>query len=796
MGLREIIAAIVRTWMRLWRASLLGPKSPEEAGKTLDTSPKVSPPDEPSVEAGAVGPPDSTGVDNEAPVGQSDKPVLENGEFAKSDVKASGLHETPPNTNPPTPPGNTPEKTGSPSTQPDEGHLGDISCSDTEVGDPSGSDPTAAPSEPPKKTKPAKEDIPGEVSNSPGSKTTKTRSKPAAPSRTGGMRTRTRSRPKEPSQRRPTSRPELICRRCDLQWEVVLSANDECRIEEVQHDERPVEMKNGEYRLSFFNGSLSVACKDRKHIEFPLFSDKPLIFKLQADWKGEGRQVDYLTTGHFIVIAPIGWKRTSHVAVAPDGCMDTDFLAHYFHSIRNDSTDDVGGFEEYDLPLKDPQADLIGDTIFDDSEEGQLFGGNAPPLLAPSRSVVWARVGEEGGNSWTGDNFKPTEQALAEILDDRQGRFFLRVYDDGLKLLDSCEFRYFRSLKEIQVNDEPYTEHTTLEPSSTGHLPTKVRFIGTDGVVLHPILPSEEVHVKVEGDCLIVDPHPNGDVVSCVLESDSGRVDTVLRLPRIWWQMKQDASEPDDVWRDKPITMTRREFREFADTGAVIRLRLPQRIKSVHVGFDDELEREYALKMKEDERLIRLGDFADYAQIDRRLSEDALLNVECGGTTLPLIRVFRDTMPTIVSFTCEPATVIAGEPATLCWETRDTEAAAVAIDPDVGAVEPNASVEVTPLKTTAYTLKLTALDVEDVTKVVTVAVRSLPVPDDEQYAPVLPGVKCASGGWKYGKGFSYGELQAAGLSGSGATDLSLPVDKRRRSVHPTNIDKIRNLIDV
>ena len=73
-------------------------------------------------------------------------------------------------------------------------------------------------------------------------------------------------------------------------------------------------------------------------------------------------------------------------------------------------------------------------------------------------------------------------------MDDRQGRFFVRVYDDA-RLLDSGEFRYLRNLKEIRVNGEPYTEHTILVPASTGHPPTKVRFIGFDGATVRPILP-------------------------------------------------------------------------------------------------------------------------------------------------------------------------------------------------------------------------------------------------------------------------------------------------------------------
>ena len=234
-----------------------------------------------------------------------------------------------------------------------------------------------------------------------------------------------------------------------------------------------------------------------------------------------------------------------------------------------------------------------------------------------------------------------------------------------------------RNLKEIRVNDEPYTEHTILAPSPIGHLPTKVRYIGVEGASIRPILPSKVAHAKPERGNLIVEPHPCGDGISCPLESGTGRVDIVLHLPRIWWQMKQDASEPD-VWRDTPLTMTRQEFREYADMDATMRLRLPRRIKSVRIGFDDDLERRYRPETRENDSFVlldvSLADFADYSQIDQRLNEDASLNVECDRTTLTLIRVDRDPVPMIISFTYEPVTVIAGEQATLRWTTRDTEA--------------------------------------------------------------------------------------------------------------------------
>ena len=438
-----------------------------------------------------------------------------------------------------------------------------------------------------------------------------------------------------------------------------------------------------------------------------------------------------------------------------------------------------------------PQASLVGKTVFDDSDEGELFGGKDPPRLALERGVVYARVGEETSEGWDGENFTlDDEQALARVLAGRQGRFFLRVYDDKTRLLDSGQFRYLCNLKEIRVNDEPYTQHTLVLPSSTeGHRPTTVCFVGIDGTVFSPILQTEVPHARAEGNCLIVDPHPSGDVVSCAVKSETGRISIELHLPRIWWRLAYDTSKPDE-WLDTAIRMTRQEFREYADMDAVMQLRLPRRTRSVGVGFDDELERQYRPEGGDGDSpiswVLPLAHFADYSQIDQRLNEDAFFNIECEGTTLSLIRVSRDPVPRILSFACSPATVVAGEQATLHWTTRDTEAGGVAIDPGVGAVESSGNVEITPLKTTVYTLRLTASDLADITKTVNVTVGSPSGIDEKPIA----FVKSADGEWKHGKGFSYGEIRAAGLTAADATHRSLPIDKRRRTAHPANIDMI------
>ena len=590
-----------------------------------------------------------------------------------------------------------------------------------------------------------------------------------------------------------TPRPELICRKAAHQWEVVLGAEEERNVVEVRHDGRPLVLTDGVCCLPALNGSLSIDHADGLPLELSLFDGvSPLIFKLRNNWSGDGRRVRGISHGYFIVIAPKGWRRTGQVPVEPEGCVHAGFQAHYF--VRGDGSEasGVGGFEECSVELTTAGFELSGATIFDDAEEGDLFIGDVP-VLRPVSSVVWARVGEEREEGWNGENFKPADRSLAEVLQGRQGRFFLRVYDATGKLLDSGEFRYCADLQEILVDGVPYTNTTLLVPSATGHLPTEVRFLGSDGAVVAPTLAGGASHAAVRpGGIVKVEPHPHGDRVSCALESDAGRVDIIIKLPRIWWRKDPAQSEDEDrSWRDMPLMMTRQEFREQADVNAVIRILVPPQVSSVKLGFDDEQDRSYPRRNEEAsefQAVISLDDFRDCRQIDQRLDQDATLQAQCGHQTLPLIRISAD--PAILSFRSEPEEIEAGQQAMLYWTTRNAEPEGVMLDPEIGAVPACGRLPVTPTEITTFTLRITTSGTEDVTRSATVAV--LPPAPPEKTAAAR--VARQDGRWRRGRGYSSGELRVADLTKVEARRQSIRVDLRRRSIHSTNVDTLRKAI--
>ena len=590
--------------------------------------------------------------------------------------------------------------------------------------------------------------------------------------------------------------PELICRKPpgSLQWDVILSTDGESRIAAVKQNDEALRLGNGGWPLKSFAGRLSIDFEQGPPIPVSLFDKSPLIFKLKNNWTGDGRRVPRLTKGHFIVIAPVEWCRSGHVPVEPDGCSDSAFMAHYFFRDGSESMEELGGFQGGEIASSAAVFELSGKRVFDDSEQGDLFVG-APPELNHAGRVFWARVGEEERGGWKGRNFKPSETALAEVLNGRQGRFFVRVYDKDGAMLDGAQCRYLRGLREIRVNGEPYSEETVLVPTSTGHPPTNVRFIGADGVPVHATLPPGAVSDGMGGP--IADPHPDADEISCALKADGGRVDIALHLPRIWWRMERGGAGWDGEWCSTPFNMTRHGFREHADSNAVLRLRSPRRIRSVVVGFGDEPGLKYT--RRDDEFALPLANFVDHVQIDHRLNEDALFNVRLGQSNdlrgqklLTLIWIPADPPPAIVSLMCEPEAIAAGEKSILSWVTRNADDLRVVIDPDIGAVQPTGNRAITPLQTTTYTLRITASGMEDVKRRVSVQVR----PPPGFIKRPVPKVRRAGGGWRHGKGFSRRELRAAGLTATAAAGRSISIDRRRRSEHPANIETLRRLTDV
>ena len=540
-----------------------------------------------------------------------------------------------------------------------------------------------------------------------------------------------------------TSRPELVCRSFNpIQWELVVTIDHNPDFEEVRQNGRPLEYLDGCYRLVSYDTDVSIVYRDGRADRFPLSDDKPLIFKFRENWEGVGRQVGRIGTGHYIVIVPVNWTRKDMPPIEQAGCTDLSFAAHYFAIGMGMSPRDGYGFIEYDMSL-DPRAyEITGPRVFDDSEEGELYI-EVSPNLNVSTGVVSARAGEEPENTvgWKGKNFNPNEQSLTDVLDGRQGRFFVRVYDSSYRLLDSGEFRYWRNLRDIRVNGEIYKNNTMLLPSQNGHLHAKVQFFGVSNQIILPTIDPSNKHIKVHPDgSIVVAPHPDGDLVSCLLNDGKVSIRSEIRLPRVWWCIESGRGDiSTNVWFSKPITMTQQEFRIHAATGAVLKLRLPQRISSTSLGFGDIQDRKFSAKKTGfyREAEIKLRDFVDYNEIDKPRIEDVDLSVRFLDYTLPVIRISGDTTPVINFFKATPNDIIIGETVTLSWSTQCTEFNRIEIYPEIGRVNPTGNCSVPVYESMKFILTIKTIDLGDVTKEVTVNVN----PRDDYMGSLLTSLE-------------------------------------------------------
>ena len=245
----------------------------------------------------------------------------------------------------------------------------------------------------------------------------------------------------------------MICHkpRGSIRYEIDLDVKD-CNVAEVRHNGKSLCVESDRYRLSDYSGRLEIIYESEPPEIVSLFDGSSLlIFKLGSEWEDPGyRQKRINTNGYFLVFVPRDWPQNGNPPIAPVNCGDENFQAHFLVHKGDDSY------------ARDTII-LIGESVYDDSDQGPLFIDEIPTLEVPP-NITWVRAGEEYPGSWKGENFKPNDKTLEEILDGRQGHFFIRVFD--AVRLDSAEFRYLRDLRKILVDGKPYTKDTILLPTA------------------------------------------------------------------------------------------------------------------------------------------------------------------------------------------------------------------------------------------------------------------------------------------------------------------------------------------
>lgn len=617
------------------------------------------------------------------------------------------------------------------------------------------------------------------------------------PRETGGRRgTRSVQQERSTTKTARHSKPELTCQwdpstSC---WNVYVVA--ESGVKSVAQGTRELPFGDNCACLDSYTTSLSVISGDDVLWEINCIDNSKIaIFKMSVNWRGVGRKINRMTKGHFIVIAPAHYTQLEHVPHAPERCGDSSFSAFYFHRGGQGEDDASIGFNEHPLSMTQNRFALTGGSIYDSSEKGTLFVNSVPKLRADS-TIMWVRVGEEtekarqGKKAWLGQNFEPQRHSLSEILNGRQGRFFVRVYENSRKLVDTGEFRYMRDLKAIRVGGENFSSSQLILPGSDGNEITTIEFIAESGSTVSPHLRTESEYMTTRENSIIVKPNPLADRVACWFSAADDEVEVVVDLPHIWWTLASSDADPFD-WQATPFALSRDQLRELATSNYSVFLKLPSSApRAARVGLDCLTDRSYRRTEAAPWIRIPLIDFIDYRKIDDQRYENATLDVELAGTSVTLVNITPDPIPAIRYFRCDSHQIVQGEDVVLLWETCNADDECVSIEPEIGTVAPTGTQTVSLTTSTSFTLRIQVTSTIVIQKRVDVEVRPL-----RSRTTPTPWVRYTHG-WRPGKGFSRGELQIAGIS----VDLlitmhALRFDKRRGTIHARNVKALKAIRD-
>ncbi len=454
--------------------------------------------------------------------------------------------------------------------------------------------------------------------------------------------------PNPPPKKKPSPRekPELICRDAHNQWQILLVLPHDKTANVSQGQSQLSQNVEGEYLLENFTEGVRWQDNDKDGAIELFNGTAPLIFKLRKHWRGDGRQVKQVSNGYYLVVAPHDWQRKGNPPIEPTGCTDAKFLVHYFFSDGNNQLD---GFFECDSFSSQKRFSLNGKTVVDDSDQGDLFVGESLELTDINnwQDVSWVRVGQEGGGSWN-ENFKPTElikKPLTAILADREGWFYIRVYDKDVKMIDGFAFRRLVTLKEILVNGTPYSPENIIVPDTTGHTKTIIQFVGDIEVKI------DNPDISKHDDAMLIAADIDADKTHWTLSgANNGQTDIVIRLPRVWWRMDNINNESGQ-WRDTPFVMSRAEF--YENRNELIVVRLPSAARKISMGFDSfnqyDGAREYLAKRNNNgetkQAEIPLRDFSNHIRIAEHSSEESVLRMQCGEAVFSVVCILPDAPP-------------------------------------------------------------------------------------------------------------------------------------------------------
>ena len=394
-------------------------------------------------------------------------------------------------------------------------------------------------------------------------------------------------------------KPEIVCLREGMGWTVGIEMSDELDSIEVElHQVIPLEPsldRPGFWPLPDPLGKVVVEWREienneLKSVEFPCKQFR--VFKLSGLQQDRGREVACISRGRYMVIVPETWLRDEKISgtesISPETVHSKHrHKAHFFEVNGNDRNSVVflsGNKRKIFVPSKKLEFSLDGDKIVDAYQSiGPLFRGDPPYLQNGRTSYKTVVVGEEvpsnGGRRWRKSAAR-FEDVRKEIASRQAGWFFVRLYDDNDRLIESQDFRYCRDLKNID------TQVPSTVPAPDGHGQAMILVRHDRPLSVQCQWPDSCFKMEATDDVtyITVPTDPRADISHWTLAAFSGcKVDFSVRLERIWWDVALEGEKPH--WRDRKIELTDDLF--LPTSRHVLYIRLPRQgwAEKILLGF-------------------------------------------------------------------------------------------------------------------------------------------------------------------------------------------------------------------
>lgn len=430
-------------------------------------------------------------------------------------------------------------------------------------------------------------------------------------------------------------KPEIVCWKRDREWILAVQVPEELASDPdltlVQEGSPLIqdELLENCWHLPRTTGQILVSAGQNGATSFDLALGERncLLFKLGVHDEDQGRRVNYASFGSFLVIAPDDWRRDEDTCgpapAEPEPVSLPGYTAHFFNLEKaGPSKIAFWGPEgtHRELDSKAPMFELVGNRLSDAHENmGPLFGGG-PPRIRSARDGGWQDiqtivVGEEGGRKWR-SAFSPLagmqEQDLQSTFENKRiGWYFVRLYDLNDDLVESLDFRFASSLKEITVpQPDPF-------PPTTGHSAVTIEFHHTTDCVVNAESYSSVLSVKQEAgrSIAVIPASPAFDQTYWEFECPPGRsIEVWILVERIWWSRGQEGSQPaQSDWSDQPLKIERDACNATSQAVLYVWVPTPRWADEVLIGAGTEALRSY-----------RIGVNSRYASIPLREVGDAV----------------------------------------------------------------------------------------------------------------------------------------------------------------------------